>query len=257
MKITGNTILVTGGTSGIGAALGQRLHDAGNHVIVAGRRQDALDEVVQGRERMSGIVLDVADPASIRTATEQVVRDHPALNILVNMAGIMKFEDATAKRALDDAEATIATNLLGPIRVTDALIDQLAGAADAAIINVSSGLGFVPLTTTPTYDATKAAIHFYTVALREQLRGKVEVIELVPPAVATELTPGQSKRPGYMPLPEFIDEVMELLGQQPTPPELLVEQVGMQRFAERENRFDETLKTMNEMAAAARAKAGE
>ncbi|GJG89371.1 oxidoreductase [Gemmatimonadetes bacterium T265] len=256
MKIDGNTVLITGGTSGIGAALAQRLRDVGNHVIVAGRRQDALDKVVRAQERMSGLVLDVADPDSIRAAADQVVRDHPALNVLVNMAGIMKFEDATSKRSLDDAEATIATNLMGPIRMTDALIDQLTGAANAAIINVSSGLGFVPLTTTPTYSASKAAIHFYTVALREQLRGKVEVIELVPPAVATELTPGQSKRPGYMPLSEFIDEVMELLGRQPTPPELLVERVAMQRFAERENRFDATLKKMNEMAAAARAQAG-
>ena len=197
---------------------------------------------------MSGFVLDVTEPASIAAFAARVTVGHPELNVLVNNAGIMKFEDVTSKRDLADAETTIATNLLGPIRLTDALMDHLAGRPSATIINLSSGLAFVPLTATPTYSATKAAIHFYTVSLREALVGKIEVIEFVPPGVQTELTPGQSNRPGYMPLGDFIEEVFGILARQPTPPEILVDKVRMQRFAEREARFDATLKTMNEMA---------
>ena len=252
MKMTGNTILITGGSLGIGQAMAYRFHDLGNHVIVAGRRQEEVDKSIAGRDRMSGFVVDVGDPASITAFSERVIGQHPQLNVLVNNAGIMKFEDVTAKRDLTDAEATIATNLLGPIRLTDALIDHLAGQPEATIVNLTSGLAYVPLTTTPTYSASKAAIHFYTVSLREALAGKVEVIEIVPPGVQTELTPGQSKRPGYMPLDGFMDEVFAILARQPTPPEILVEKVNMQRFAERENRFDSTLKAMNEMAEKAR-----
>ena len=252
MKLDGNTILITGGATGIGQAMAKRFHDLGNHVIVAGRRQAEVDKSIAGRDRMSGLLVDVADPASIAAFSAQVIKEHPALNVVINNAGIMKFENVAAKRDLTDAEATIATNLLGPIRLTDALIDHLAAQPTATIINLSSGLAYVPLTATPTYSATKAAIHFYTVSLREALAGKVEVLELVPPGVQTELTPGQSSRPGYMPLGDFIDEVFAILAEQPTPPEILVEKVNMQRFAERENRFDATLKTMNEMAEKAR-----
>ena len=252
MRIDGNTILITGGASGIGAALAHRLHDKGNHVIVAGRRQGALDKAIAGRERMAALTLDVEDPQAILAFATRVVAEHPALNVLVNNAGIMKFEDATARRDLADAESTVVTNLLGPIRLTDALIDHLSGKPDAAIINVTSGLAFVPLTAALTYSATKAAMHSYTISLREQLRGRVEVIELAPPGVQTDLTPGQATRPGYMPLDAFTDEVMGVLAQQPTPSEIPIERAKMLRTAEREGRFDETLKTMNEMAARAR-----
>ena len=252
MEISGNTILITGGASGIGRAMAHRFHDLGNHVVIAGRRQAEIETSIAKREGMSGYVVDVTDPASIAAFAKRVLEEHGALNVLVNNAGIMKFEDLTKKRDLAEAEATIATNLLGPIRLIDALIDHLAAQPSAAIINLSSGLGFVPLTAAPTYSATKAAIHLYTVSLREALAGKVEVIELAPPGVQTDLTPGQSGRQGYMPLGEFIDEVFTILKQQPTPPELLVDKVKMQRFAERENRYGRTLKTMNEMAEKAR-----
>jgi len=164
----------------------------------------------------------------------------------------MRREDLTRARDLRDAEETIVTNLLGPIRLTNALIDHLAGRPDATIINVSSGLAFVPLSNSPTYGATKAAIHSYTVSLREQLKGKVEVIELVPPGVQTGLTPGQSTRPGYMPLGQFIDEAMALFHEQPTPQEILVERVRLQRWAERDGRFDEVLERLSALAAATR-----
>lgn len=252
MKQRGNTILITGGSGGIGAALAHRFHDAGNIVIVTGRRRDALDETCAGRPGMHAYDLDVESPDAIAAFARRVVADHPALNVLVNNAGIMRFEALDRARDLADTEATVATNLLGPIRMTNALIDHLAAQPDAAIVNVSSGLAFVPLVAAPTYSATKAALHSYTVAMRDALQGKVEVIELVPPAVQTDLTPGQSTRAGYLPLKDFIDEVMTVFAREPTPGEILVERVGFQRFAERENRFDATLEQLNAMARKAR-----
>ena len=243
MKMSGNTILITGGGSGIGQALAHRFHDAGNHVIVVGRRQAALDDTVAGRERMSAYALDVDDTQALAAFAQEVVERHPALNVLINNAGIMRMEDLTGPRDLADAEATLRTNLLGPIRMTDALIGHLSRQPGAAIVNVTSGLAFVPLVRTPTYSATKAGLHSYTVALREQLAGRVEVIELIPPAVQTDLTPGQATREGYMPLTEYIDEVMALFAQEPA--EVAVQRVNFLRRAEAEGRFGAALATLN------------
>jgi len=245
MKLSGNTILITGGGSGIGQELAVRFHALGNRVIVAGRRRDALDETIAGREGMFAAELDVGDPASIEAAARALVADYPDLNILINNAGIMASEDLGGSRDLAIAEATVTTNLLGPIRLTNALIDHLRTRPDAAIVNLTSGLASVPLVSAPTYSATKAAIHSYTLSLRQQLKGKVEVIELIPPGVQTDLTPGQSTREGYMPLEAYIDEVMSLFAIQPTPPEIAVERVKFLRNAEAEGRFAQTFATLN------------
>ena len=159
----------------------------------------------------------------------------------MNNAGIMPYEDITAARDLSDAEKVIAINVLGPIRLTDALIDQLKAQDDAVLINVTSGLAYVPMPKAATYSATKAAIHSYTLSLRKLLEGQVEVIELVPPGVQTELTPGQSTREGYMPLDEFIEETLALFAQNPAPEEILVERVKGFRFAERDGTVKENL----------------
>ena len=252
MNPTGNTILITGGGSGIGQALAHRLHDAGNTVIVSGRRQDALDATIAGRDRMHAVTLDIDDASAIADFARRVVADHPALNVLINNAGIMKLEDAATQRDLADAEATIVTNLLGPIRLIDALVDHLAAQPDSAIVNLTSGLAYVPLTAAPTYSATKAAIHSYTVSLRRVLDGKVEVLEIAPPGVQTALTPGQETRPGYMPLDEFADEVMALWADVPASGEILVQRVRPLRNAEAEHRFAETVVQLNESAERAR-----
>jgi uncharacterized oxidoreductase len=241
MNISGNTILITGGGSGIGRALAHRFHDLGNEVIVTGRRRAALDETVAGRAGMHAYGLDIDNAAAIRAFVARLLAEHPGLNVLINNAGILRYEDPTRERDLDDAEATIATNLLGPIRLTDALVAHLAGRPNAAIINVTSGLAFVPLPSAATYSATKAAIHSYTVSLRKRLEGRIEVIELAPPAVQTDLTPGQSTREGYMPLADFVDEAMRLWQAAPTPPEILVQRVQALRRAEIEGRFDQVL----------------
>jgi len=245
MKSTGNTILITGGGSGIGEALAHRLHDLGNTVIIAGRRQDVLQQAAAGRANIVPLQFDADNADAIDAFARQVVADHPALNVLINNAGIMRFEDASKRRDLADAEATITTNLLGPIRLINALTDHLRQQADAAIINTTSGLAFVPLLVTPTYNATKAALHSYTVALREVLKGAVEVIELAPPAVQTDLTPGQATREGYLPLADYIDEVITLLTASPTPAEVLVQRVLFLRNAEKENRYEQTLAALN------------
>jgi uncharacterized oxidoreductase len=245
MQTSDNTILITGGGSGIGRALAHRFHDLGNTVIISGRRREALEEAAAGRRGIHALELDIEDPIAIERFARQVVAQHPGLNVLINNAGVMRTESLSGRRDLADAEATVITNLLGPIRLTNALVDHLSRQAHAALVNVSSGLAFVPLVAAPTYSATKAAVHSYTVSLREQLKGKVEVIELIPPGVQTDLTPGQATREGYLPLNDYIDEVMSLFRQQPTPAEISVRQVKFLRDAEAEGRFGQTLAALN------------
>jgi uncharacterized oxidoreductase len=244
MKMQGNTILITGGGSGIGRELAQRFHDLGNSVIVAGRTAASVDETIAGRANMHARTVDASDPASIAAFAQEALSSFPQINMLINNAGIMRREDLTHHAGTAIAEETVITNILGPIRMTDAFIDHLMAQADAAIVNTTSGLAFVPLSAAPSYSASKAALHSWTVSLREQLRGKVEVIELAPPAVRTELTPGQSTREGYMPLDDYAAEVMSLFAQVPTPAEILVENVKFLRNAEREGRFDETVRAI-------------
>lgn len=239
MDMAGNTILITGGGSGIGRGLAETFHAADNHVIIAGRRLDALQAVADANPGMAVAVLDVADPGAITAFAGRMVAAHPALNVLVNNAGIMRAEDATADPFdLAAAEETVTTNLLGPIRLTAALLPHLRRQPSAAILNVTSGLAFVPLAGTPTYSATKAAMHSYTQALRHQLRQTaVQVLELAPPLVATDLTPGQSANPHAMPLDEFIRETMSLLAANPGGGEVLVDRVKPLRFAEAEGKW--------------------
>ena len=241
MKNTGNTILITGGSSGFGREYARAWHDAGNTVIVAARSEDELSETAEGRENLHAMPLDVADAAAVARFAKDVVERFPDLNIVMNNAGIMPYEDITSARDPSDAEKVIAINILGPIRLTDALIDHLKAQDDAVLINVTSGLAYVPMPKAATYSATKAAIHSYTLSLRKLLEGQVEVIELVPPGVQTELTPGQSTREGYMPLEEFIEETLALFAQNPTPKEILVERVKGFRFAERDGTLKENL----------------
>ena len=246
MKLTGNTILITGGGSGIGRGLAEQLHKLGNQIIIAGRRKQALDETVAANPGMKSLVLDIEDPADIQTFAVQTAAEFPALNVLVNNAGIMRPENLLAQHLdLADAEATIKTNLLGPIRLTATLLPHLQKQSSAVIVNVSSGLAFLPLALTPTYCATKAAIHSYTESLRYQLRAtQIEVLELIPPYVATRLMDGADD-PRAMPLDQFIAEVMQILKTQPTPPEICVENVKGLRFAAKSGRYDAIFAGLN------------
>lgn len=248
MKITGNTIAITGGGSGIGLGLAQSFHNKGNQVVIAGRRQQVLDRVTAANPGMKSILLDINDRDSIHSFSKQVAQDYPGLNVLINNAGIMKAEDLKSPPDyLEDAEAIVTTNLLGPIRLTAALLPLLQSQPQAAILTVSSGLAFVPLAKTPTYCATKSAIHSYSVSLRHQLKGTTtEVIEIIPPYVQTHLTgEHQANDPNAMPLNEFITEVMEILSNQPTIEEVVVERCKPLRFAAENGNTGTMFQTLN------------
>jgi uncharacterized oxidoreductase len=246
MNLTGNTILITGGGSGIGRGLAEEFHKLGNQIVIAGRRKHVLDETAAASQGMKSLTLDIENPAAIRAFAAQMAADFPALNVLINNAGIMRPENLLAQQAdLADAEALVATNLLGPMRLTAALLPHLQKQPSTAIVNVSSGLAFVPLALTPTYCATKAAIHSYTQSLRYQLRGtQIEVIELIPPYVATHLMNG-AHDPRAMPLADYIAEVMKIFKTQPTPAEICVENVKGLRFAAASGRYDAVFAGLN------------
>ena len=198
MNITNNTILITGGGSGIGRGLAEAFHALGNKVIIAGRRRKALEETTDANPGMAFVTLDIDDPAAIRAFAAEVTELHPTLNVLINNAGISRMEDLKAKwEGPTKAEAMITTNLLGPIRLTAALLPRLRKQPRATIINVTSGLAFVPFPLAPTYSATKAALHSYTESLRFQFKETpLEFLEIIPPYVQTELGgPAQAADP--------------------------------------------------------------
>ena len=252
MKLSGNTILITGGGSGIGRGLAEAFHGLGNQVIIAGRRKQLLDEVTAANEGMQSIALDMQSGTAVSAFASEISERFPALNVVINNAGIMRAEKLQKQQAdLADAEAIITTNLLGPIRLTAALLPHLQKQPQSAVMMVSSGLAFVPLAITPTYCATKAAIHSYTQSLRYQLQGTTtEVLELIPPYVATDLMNGKSD-PRAMPLDRYIAEVMEILRTDPSASEICVENVKRLRFAAEGGHYEAVFKGMNDAFAAA------
>lgn len=249
MKTTGNTILITGATSGIGRALAEAFHDSGNRVIVCGRRQALLDDMTARRPGLIGIPLDLDDPASLPRLAKDVRARFPELNVLIANAGISRAEDMTADGwDASDAQSIVDTNIMGVLRVTAALLPVLKGQPDAAIMATSSNLAFVPRADFPTYCASKAFLHSWLQSMRHQLRKvPVEVLELAPPYVQTELTGGgQASDPRAMPLAVYVAEVMQLLASKDHPRgEVLVERDRARRWAERDGRYVATFAAMN------------
>ncbi|HZC89785.1 MAG TPA: SDR family NAD(P)-dependent oxidoreductase [Mycobacterium sp.] len=251
MQLTGNTVLVTGGGTGIGRGLAEALHRLGNQVIIAGRRAEALKAVAEANPGIRHLSLDQGDPADIRRFAIELSDNHPELNVLVNNAGIQRVEDITSGGP-GSAELSVAINLLGPIRLTAALLQTLLGKPHAAILNVTSALAFMPSAITPTYCASKAALHSYTQSLRYQLRETpVQVIEIIPPQVQTALQGERGFDPRAMPLDEFITETMTLLQTQPEADEIVVERAKRFRFAERDGTYGDIYPTFNEAMTAA------
>ncbi|WP_435130648.1 SDR family oxidoreductase [Actinacidiphila sp. bgisy144] len=235
MELAHRTVLVVGGTSGIGRELARRFAAAGSTVAVAGRNADALAELAA--EGFSTFEADVTDDASVTAVRDAVLALHPDLDTVITMSGVMLLEDLRDPAHFEAARTTVDTNLLGTIRVVDAFTPHLVGRGAGTFITVTSGIAFLPFPPMPTYAASKAAVHAYSEALRVQLAGTgVGVVELVPPAVATA---GQEQvNPHALPLDGFATEVMGLLAQEPTPDEILVEKVLMHRWAEREGTYD-------------------
>jgi uncharacterized oxidoreductase len=246
MNSTGNTILVTGGGSGIGRGLAEELQKQGNHVIIAGRRRSVLDETTAANPGMSSMVFDIEQASGIRSFVPELLTQFPSLNVVINNAGIMRPEKLLEQpEDLADAEAIITTNLLGPIRLIAALLPHFKQQPSATIINVSSGLAFVPLAVTPTYCATKAAIHSYSQSLREQLKAThIEVLEIIPPYVQTDLMGGATD-PRAMPLKDFIAETIALLTSQPTPSEIATERVKFLSQAASRGEYDKVFGILN------------
>jgi uncharacterized oxidoreductase len=212
MKLTGNTIFITGGGSGIGRGLAEALHKLGNQIIISGRRKSHLDATTKANPGMASLELNIEDPASIAAVTKKLITQFPSLNVLINNAGIMQIDDAAD--AIDDGllVSTVTTNLLGPIRLTSALIDHLKKQESAVIIYNTSVLAYVPLALAAVYSSTKAALHSYTLSQRYKLKNTfVSVLEIVPPWVQTDLG-GSSNEPRAMPLAEFIEETIKVLG---------------------------------------------
>jgi uncharacterized oxidoreductase len=248
MQISHNTIIITGGGSGIGQALAEKFHAAGNQVIIAGRNQSRLDAVAAANPGMVGIKFDIADVASIQAFAVRIMADYPAANVLINNAGMMAAESLTAEPVdTQIADDTVMTNMLGTMRLSAALLPLLRKQPQATLMTVTSGLAFVPLALTPAYSATKAGIHSWSMAVRHQLRDtNVQVIELAPPYVQTELmSADQAKDPNAMPLADFIDEVMTILKQTPNVTEVIVERCKPLRFAIENGNFDAVMAGMN------------
>lgn len=232
MDMTQRTVFIVGGTSGIGQALARRFAAAGSTVIVGGRTSDKITE-------FEAVKIDITDSDSVSRARDEVLAAHPDLDVVVTMSGVMLLEDLRDPAHFDAAQKTIDTNVLGTIRVTDAFTPHLIERGSGTFITVSSGIGFLPFPLMATYAASKAAVHAYSEALRAQLAGTgVEVTELVPPAVAT-LPEHKEQNPRALDLDAFMDEVMTILAENPTPNEILVEGVKMHRWAERDGTYAE------------------
>lgn len=244
MNTAGNTVFIPGGTRGIGLALATRLQARGNTVIVGGRDTAALDTAAE--RGLATVRIDTSDAASIAAVSAEVIERFPEVNVLVPMAGIMRAENWRTPGFLADAEAVVTTNVLGPIRLIAAFTEHLQSRPDATILTVSSGLAHAPLRVTPTYNATKAAIHMLSETIRLQFAGtNVSVTELVPPSVRTELMPGHDEDPHAMPLDEYADETLSLLESEPHAHEIQVERVKFLRYGEVRGDYDQVVATLN------------
>jgi len=249
MRMTDNTILITGGTSGIGRALAEAFHDRGNRVIVTGRRQAMLDEIVSERPQITGLQLDLNNPGSVNGAAAVVRQRFPDLDVLIANAGISRTEEMNNDRwDGSDAEAVVQTNIVGVLRAVAAFLPTLKLQSSATIMATGSALAFLPRADFPAYCASKAFLHSWLISLRHQLRNtSVEVLELSPPYVQTEITgAAQLTDPRAMPLPAYVKEVMAMLskGQHPRG-ELVLERDHPRRWAERDGTFDRLFQTMN------------
>jgi uncharacterized oxidoreductase len=249
MRPTGNTILITGATSGIGRALAEAFHQRGNHLIIAGRRQDMLDEITAANPGMHGMQLDIEHEHSIDSFASRIREQFPELNVLINNAGISRREDLTVRNTdISVSRSIVMTNILGTLGITAALLPTLLQHPSSTIVTTSSGLGFVPFASFPTYSASKAFLHSWIQSLRFQLRDtSVEVLELIPPYVQTALAGSHGTTdPHAMPLADYVAEVMQFFDNpESSGGEILVERVKTLRLAAK-NDYDRIFQQNND-----------
>jgi uncharacterized oxidoreductase len=216
MQTTGNTILITGGTSGIGLAFAEEFLRSGNKVIICGRRQNRFAQIEEKNPGIVTYVSDVADSKDREALADQVISNYPDVNVLINNAGVQLLTDLTKPVNLTRVNSEVETNFIAPIHLSSLFAQHFATKKEAAIINISSHLAFVPLCFMPVYCATKAAIHSLTLSLRHQLKNtSIKVFEIAPPAVDTELgsdrREDKTKSHGGLPVNDFIGEAMEAI----------------------------------------------
>lgn len=216
MQTKNNTILITGGTSGIGLAFAEEFIRLGNKVIICGRRQERLSRIQEKHSGIAARTCDITKEDEREALAEWVVAHHPEVNVLINNAGVQLLTDLTQPVDLKRVRQEVETNFIAPLHLTSLLTRHLITKDNAAIINISSGLAFVPIAFVPVYCATKAALHSMTLSLRHQLKGfPISIFEIAPPSVNTEL--GHDRREdktqlhGGLPISDFLKEAMSAI----------------------------------------------
>jgi uncharacterized oxidoreductase len=216
MILTGNTILITGGTSGIGLGFAKKFAELGNNIIICGRRKDRLKKISEINANVTGIQCDLSITNNREDLVKKVLKDYPSVNVLVNNAGIQLANDLTKPIDVSKIRQEIEINFVAPVHLSSLLVNQLKQQTNSTIINISSGLGYAPIAFMPVYCATKAAIHSWSLSLRKQLENtSIKVFEIAPPSVDTELgyqnRQDKAQSHGGMPVEDFIGEAFKAL----------------------------------------------